>query len=230
MLTLLKGKEEKANGSKITFYKKESDAITKTKINIHKIHQNKIHQKLNFDFETKGTINSKKFVTTSNIVYSDREGEFKVDLENSLNFDTEIQIDDLKEENCLFIDSLAKEELLNIRDAIKQKVIEVLGGKNRNLNMIDMYHSNPIVQQTEQPLTDSENDDLKQQIKEVLIQTLRDKMREYLDHGTNLTIADLEGLVIPGYEVEVSISSNLAIITVNGFRFNLDSDFNLSDS
>ena len=129
------------------------------------------------------------------------EGEFKVDLENSLNFDTEIQIDDLKEENCLFIDSLAKEELLNIRDAIKQKVIEVLGGKNRNLNMIDMYHSNPIVQQTEQPLTDSENDDLKQQIKEVLIQTLRDKMREYLDHGTNLTIADLEGLVIPGYEV-----------------------------
>jgi len=55
-------------------------------------------------------------------------------------------------------------------------------------------------------------------------------MRQYLDQGNNLRIQDLEGLQIPGYEVNISISPNLAIITVNGYRFNLDSDFNLSDS
>ncbi len=87
-----------------------------------------------------------------------------------------------------------------------------------------------IVQQTEQPSVNPENEAAKQQVKDVLIQTLRDKMREYLDQGTNLTIEDLEDLAIPDYEVQVSISSNLAIITVNGYRFSLDSEFNLSDS
>lgn len=229
-VTVLKGKEDAANGYKVSFYQKNDDAVIKTKVNIHKIQKNKINQKTNIDLETKGTLNSKKFGTTCHVVYSDKDGEFKMDLENSLNFDANIEIEDLNDENCLRIDTISNEELLLTRDAIKEKTKEVLREKNRNLNIIDISNSSLIVQQTEQPSENLENEVAKQQVKDVLIQTLRDKMRAYLDQGTNLTIEDLEGLEIPDYEVQVSISSNLAIITVNGYRFSLDSEFNLSDS
>ncbi len=230
VVTVLKGKETSANGYKVSFYQKKDDAVTKTKVNIHKIQKNKISQKTNLDLETKGTLNSKKFGTTCHMDYSNKDGEFKMDLENSLNFDANIEIEDLNGENCLLIDTISNEELLLTRDAIKEKTKEVLREKNRNLNIIDISNSSLIVQQTEQPSVNPENEAAKQQVKDVLIQTLRDKMREYLDQGTNLTIEDLEDLAIPDYEVQVSISSNLAIITVNGYRFSLDSEFNLSDS
>ena len=55
-------------------------------------------------------------------------------------------------------------------------------------------------------------------------------MGEYQSSGGQLTLEDLRELQIPGYEVQISISSNLAIINVNGFNFKLDSEFNLSDS
>ena len=229
-VTALKGEENSANGYKVSFYQKKDDAVTRTKININKIQKNKINQKTNIDFETKGTINSKKYTTAINVVYSDNDGEFKIAVENSLNFDDNPEIEDLSEENCLFLDTLPNEELLLTRDAIKEKTIEVLREKNRNLNMIDVSNSNSIVQQIGQQSTNLEDENVKQQVKEILIQTLRNKMTEYLNNGTNLKIENLEGLEIPGYEVTTSISSNLAIITVNGYRFSLDSDFNLSDS
>ena len=96
--------------------------------------------------------------------------------------------------------------------------------------MIDTYHSNSIIQQTEQQNTVTEDEEARKQAKEILIQTISAKMTQYLQNETNLSLQDLEGLTIPGYEVTLSISSNLAIITVNGYRFNLDSEFNLSDS
>ena len=85
-----------------------------------------------------------------------------------------------------------------------------------------------IVKQTEQNTNEDENN-AKEQAKQALIETIRGKMTDYLQQGQNLRIEDLEGLEVPGYEVNLSISSNLAIITVNGFHFKLDSEFNLSD-
>lgn len=229
-ITALKGKDDSASGYRVTLYKKNEDAVVKTKININKVHRNKINQKMVIDLQTKGTTNSKKYTTTVDVAYSDNDGEFKVALENALNFDTNPEIEELNQENCLFMDTLSNEELLLNADAIKQKTLEVLRDKNRNLNIIEINDSNSVVQQTEQQTNSSEDETAKEQAKQILIQTISNKMRDYLDRGENLKIEDLEGLEIPDYEVNVSISSNLAIITVNGYQFNLDSDFNLSDS
>ena len=114
-------------------------------------------------------------------------------------------------------------------EAIKQKALEVLREKNRNLNIVDLNNSNSIVKQTEQNSMTEEELALKEQAKQALIKNIADKMRDYQNEGKNLKIEDLQGLEIPGYQVQISISSNLAIITVNGYQFNLDSDFNLSD-
>ncbi len=230
LVTVLQGKDDATKGYDISLYKKNDDAVTKTKLNINQIYKNKIRKKTNINLETKGTINSKKYTTTAEIVYSDSDGEFKAELENALNFDVTPEIELLKEENCLLLDTLSEEELLVTKDAIVQKTWEVLREKNRNLNMIDTYHTNSIVQQTEEQNTATEDENARKQAKEVLIQTISEKMTQYLQNGTNLRLQDLEGLTIPNYEVDISISSNLAIITVNGYRFNLDAEFNLSDS
>ena len=129
----------------------------------------------------------------------------------------------------MFLDKLSNEELVAIIEAVKQKTAEVFREKNRNLNIIDLNNSNLIVQQKQQNQEPQEDMQAKEQAKQILIQTISNQMRQYLDQGKQLTIEDLEGLEIPGYEVQISISSNLAIITVNGYKFKLDSDFNLSD-
>lgn len=229
-ITSLIGKNENASGQRISLYKKQEDANVKTKIELQKIYKNKINQKFNVHLDTKGTVNSKKFSTDINILYSNHDGEFKANIENALNFDITPEIEELNNENCLFIDTISNEELLLTRDAIKQKTMDVLKEKNRNLNIIQMNTDNSVVEQTQQNTNAEENLEAKNQVKQALIQTISDKMREYLNNGTELKIEDLEDLQIPNYEVEISISSNLAIITVNGYKFKLDSDFNLSDS
>jgi len=226
----LVGTDEQSSGYKIGLYKKIADADLKNKITINKINKNKINKKTIIDLETKGTKNSKKYVTNANVLYSDNDGEFKIEIVNSLKYNEISDVEELNIDNCLFIDEIQNdEELLMTRDAIKQKTIEVLRQKNKNLNIIEINNENSIVQQNEQNNV-IENSQGKEEAKQILIQTISNKMGEYLNNGTQLKIEDLEGLEIPGYEVNISISSNLAIITVNGHKFKLDSEFNLSDS
>ena len=130
----------------------------------------------------------------------------------------------------MFLDTLSEEQLPLIKEEIKQKMIEVLSAKNRNLNIMDINHFNSIVQQTQPQETQETNDDAKFEARDALIQTVANKMRDYQNEGRELQLQDLEGLEIPDYSVEISINSNLAIIVVNGYRFTLDAYFNLSDS
>ena len=229
-IVLLRGKEDKSSGSSVSIYKKVSDAVVKYKIKVNKIQNKKISQKTNINFETKGTNNSKKYTNTVDVSYSTKDGEFKVGVENSLDFDVNLDIAELNDENCLFIDNLSDSDLLATKDAIKTKTIQVLTDKNKNLNIIEVNNENSVVEQTNQPENVQTDDSGKAEAKDILIKTISNKMGEYQNNGQTLKIEDLEGLEIPGYEVNISISSNLAIITVNGYSFKLDSDFNLSDS
>ena len=54
-------------------------------------------------------------------------------------------------------------------------------------------------------------------------------MGEYISQDKNLKLSDLSNLQIEGHEVTVSVTDSLAIITVDGYNFKLDSEFNLSD-
>ena len=227
-ITVLRGEEKEASGSVLSIYHKKSDAVRNSKFTLSHIRKNEIKQKTNLNVQTKGTLNAKKYTTDMDMTYSDSEGEFKVECKNTLDFDRNSEIENLNEQNCLFLDTLPNEEFLLNTKAIEQKTIEVLREKNRNLNIIDLNNSNLIVKQTDQNTNEEENN-AKEQAKQALIETIRGKMTDYLQQGQNLRIEDLEGLEIPGYEVNLSISSNLAIITVNGFHFKLDSEFNLSD-
>ncbi len=229
-ISVLEGQTSEAKGYTVNLYRNSADANVKNSININKIEKGKITQKTILNLETKGTVNSKKFTTEIDFSYSDNNGEFKLNTNHALNFEVPVEVDELNDENCLFLDTLSEEQLPLIKEEIKQKMIEVLSAKNRNLNIMDINHFNSIVQQTQPQETQETNDDAKFEARDALIQTVANKMRDYQNEGRELQLQDLEGLEIPDYSVEISINSNLAIIVVNGYRFTLDADFNLSDS
>lgn len=228
-ITILTGEASENQGYRISLYKKTSDTIEKNKISVNQVKASKIIQKYSLSTEIKGTTNSKKYTNNIEFNYSDNSGEFKTNIESTLDFDINQEINELNDENCLFIDKLNDEDLRLTCDAIKQKTMQVLNQKNKSLNIIDINNSNSIVKQIEQNEPQIDNN-LKEDAKNKLIQTISLKMGEFESRGEKLTLQDLENLEIPDYEVNISITSNLAIITVNGYTFKLDSDFNLSDS
>ena len=79
--------------------------------------------------------------------------QFPVIMSNTIDFDTAPEIEDLNDQNCLFIDNLSDEDLIATKDAIKLKIIQVLSDKNKNLNIIEINNENSVVQQIEQTQT-----------------------------------------------------------------------------
>lgn len=227
-MKMLSGNSNSATGYTVSIYKKQADADVKYNIAINRINKKKITKKTNMKIETKGMINSKKYTTDVDVSYIDNSGELKMTVSNILNFEDEIEIEDLNEDNCLFIDNLSDDELQMTYQAIKEKTAEVLKNKNRNLNIIEINNSNSIVEQNEVETDNNENAEEKENIKKALIEVISSKMRDYLSAGNELKLQDLENLEIEDYQTQITINSNLAVIIVNGYRFSLDSDFNLS--
>ena len=54
-------------------------------------------------------------------------------------------------------------------------------------------------------------------------------MTNSLNNGEEYTIQDLEDLKLENHEIEVKISDDIAVVTVDGYTFNIDSEFNLSE-
>ena len=144
-LKFLTGEENDITGYSVSLYKKVSDNLNKLKYNINKINKNKINKKIIINIETKGNSNSQKYTNDLDFSISDIDGEFKVNTSNIIDFGAETNIEELNDENCLFIDEISDEELLQTSDAIKDKLLLVLREKNQNLNIIDTANSNTVI-------------------------------------------------------------------------------------
>lgn len=148
----LKGEENDINGNAISIYKKSSDNSNKMKININKVQSSKISNKIAINMDTTGNINSQKYTNSFNISRNDSNGEFKISTSNKIEFKDKLEIDELSDDNCLFIDKLSDEELLATRDAIIEKINLVMRQKNQDLEIIDTANSNTVI------LSDNEED------------------------------------------------------------------------
>ena len=58
---------------------------------------------------------------------------------------------------------------------------------------------------------------------------IQTEMTNSLNNGEEYTIQDLEDLKLENHEIEVKISDDIAVVTVDGYTFNIDSEFNLSE-
>lgn len=222
----LKGEDSNVRGRSISFYKKDFSAKKTYTLNIDEIINQKISQKNRINFEITGKENDSQNNIIFDISHSDNNGTIKVESNNNLRFNDIIESIELSESNCIFLDRLLYDELISVKDEMKNKFNNFIRSKNKEYNIFELSEEKNLVEQI------SENGSIvsKEEIETILINTIADKMRAYLDTGNILKLEDLADLAIEGHNVQVSINTNLAIIVIDGYRFTLDRDFYLYNS
>lgn len=216
------------NGYTIKIEKNKTDMTTKISAEIGIVNNLEINTKLAIDLTTNGTTNSKEIKNEAIITYTNQEGQTIANINYNINFENAtVEIPELTEENCLFLDTLNDEDLNNIMQQIMDRISVVMSEKNAKLNLIDQNNNSSVVEQgNTQNTTDVQ---AKEEAKQKLIEVISNMMGEAQTRGETFTLTNLANLQIEGYNVTVNITGNIAVITVNGYVFDLDSDFNLSE-
>lgn len=218
--------DETTNGFSLEIDKVQNDANTTVKAIYSFIEDKKINKKINLNLQTNGTNTSSKYENDFVITISTNEGENKVVIDNSINFGVSPEIEDLTEENCLFLETLSEEELNQTIQSIKDKIIEVYNDKKENLNFLDTnIHSSTIKQNLDVVSSNITIDEAR----EALITKVSTMMQEAIDKNEEFTIQNLADLTIDGYEVSSNITEDAAVIVVDIYTFNIDSNFILTD-
>lgn len=216
------------NGFTITMEKNTSDVSTKTFAEIGLINNLEINTKISCNLTTNGTASSKEIKNEAIFTYTTQEGQLTANLNYNINFETAtMEIPNLTDETCLFLDKLNDAELTNIINQIRDRVNFVINEKKVTLNLIDQNNNTSVVEQGN--IQNSTNLEEKEAVKQKLIEVISNQMGEAIARGETYTLANLESLQIEGYNVTVNISGNIAVVTVNGYVFNIDSEFNLSE-
>ena len=208
-------------GIKFDIYKSENDASTNFKIAYSGIKDKKVVGKILLDIITKGTGNSKKIDNDCNIVFSNNDGEIKINIKNKIAFDKVSEIEKLTEENCLFLDMMNDEEFNNTIQEILIKVMEVYTNKKESLDFIDTNTQAPSI---------SQNNVNRDGLRELLITAVSTKMGEFQAEGRNYTLQDLADLQITGHMVNVVLQNDVAEISIDGVKFKIDVEFKLYDA
>ena len=216
------------NGFTITIEKNTSDVSTKIFAEIGLINNLEINTKISCNLTTNGTASSKEIKNEAIFTYTTQEGQLTANLNYNINFETAtMEIPNLTDETCLFLDKLNDAELTNIINQIRDRVNFVINEKKVTLNLIDQNNNTSVVEQGN--IQNSTNLEEKEAVKQKLIEVISNQMGEAIARGETYTLANLENLQIEGYNVTVNISGNIAVVTVNGYVFNIDSEFNLSE-
>ena len=216
------------NGFTIKIEKNTSDVSTKIFTELGLINNLEINTKISFDLTTNGTASSKEVKNEAIVTYTTQEGQATANINYNINFETAtIEIPNLTDENCLFLDRLNDEELNNIMIQIIDRINFVTNEKKATLNLIDQNNNTSVVEQGN--IQNQVNVQEKEAAKQKLIEVISNQMGEAQLRGENYTLANLENLQIDGYNVTVNISGDIAVVTVNGYVFNIDSEFNLSE-
>ena len=138
-----------------------------------------------------------------------QEQTISVDSVSDIEF-TDVDIDDLTTDNC----------------SISEKAQAVLSEKISELSFIDTNTDNRVVDQGN---VTEDDDSAKETAKQDLIEAIQTEMTNSLNNGEEYTIQDLEDLKLENHEIKVKISDDIAVVTVDGYTFNIDSEFNLSE-
>ncbi|MBR3696921.1 MAG: hypothetical protein IKM97_01410 [Clostridia bacterium] len=213
-------------GNSLEIEKKSSDVNIKYVLQYCNIENKKVKSKTQIELQTNNANTSKGYTNTANIKYNNNEEYLMINLKNEIKFQENTIQEDFTEENSIFLDKLSNEEIENLFLEVYDKIIETYNSKRSSLNLIDNNSSNSVIQQ---PVVQPENTAEKEEIKNKLIETVSIMMGEAIQNGEEFTIKNLENLVIDGYDVSTVVSSDLAIIKINGYTFNIDKDFMLSE-
>lgn len=218
--------ENSKDGFTLNLNKVSSDASTTLKIGFEFVEKEQINQKFNIEIKTNGTESSNNITNDIVFTFGTDTNEYKLLLDNTINFNVTPEIEDLTDENCLFVENLSEEEFNSTMQAIQERIGVVYQEKMNNLNVIDTNTNSPIVEsntQTEVPEVTRE------EAKEALIQRVSNLMGEAQNNGEEFTIQNLADLTMDGFDVSADVTDTEAIIVVDTYKFRIDPNFVLTD-
>lgn len=218
--------ENSKDGFTLNLNKVSSDASTTLKIGFEFVEKEQINQKFNIEIKTNGTESSNNIKNDIVFTFGTDTNEYKLLLDNTINFNVTPEIEDLTDENCLFVENLSEEEFNSTMQAIQERIGVVYQEKMNSLNVIDTNTNSPIVEsntQTEVPEVTRE------EAKEALIQRVSNLMGEAQNNGEEFTIQNLANLTMDGFDVSADVTDTEAIIVVDTYKFRIDPNFVLTD-
>lgn len=175
---------------------------------------------------------------------------FNVNIQTNseINF-KEVEIEDLTDDNCLFLDELDKDQFNDVIEAVKTKFEEIINerfakqglkpvfeqDKENTLNSnIEDNNDGEIEENNNQENTSIEensnqenNEDQKEIAKSKIISSISKEMGKAQDEGRTYSLEDLMNLEIPDSSVSVFIVGDEATINIDGFDFKINSNFEL---
>lgn len=216
---------EVTNGFSWDYSKIQKDANTTINLTYNYIENEKITRKTILDLKTEGTVNSKQLINDIILTTSTSEDETKIMIDNKITFEDveESEIEELTQENCLYLDQLPEEELATTLTDLENKVTNLYNNKKENLDFIDTNTGGSV------SLDSVSSNVSREEAKNALITRVSNMMQEAIDNNQEFTIQNLVDLKIDGYEVSSTVTENNAVIVVDLYTFNIDTNFTLTD-
>ncbi len=215
--------DESGEGVSYKITNKKSDLTQNLDFEISVIEDNSVSQTVTL--ETEVIKSGSDYTFNMNIDSKANDTSLSIESTSEIQF-TDVDIEDLTSENCVFLDDLTEEQQTELLNSISERAQVVFSEKMSDLSFIDTNTNTTIVDQDDNTEDDT---DAKETAKQDLITAIQNDMTESLNNGEEYTLQDLEGLQIDGHTVEVEVSDDLAVVTVDGYTFNIDSEFNLSE-
>lgn len=220
--------DSKINGFSLEIDKTKKEANTSIKAIYSFIENEIINKKININIRTDGTQNSKTMKNSIVISQGSNDGKNgQMTIDNIIKFSKVENIEDLTEENCTFLDNLSEEEASMAIEDIKNRFEELYNEKKSNLNLIDINNKSYIVREE---LDNVSSNITKDEARKALEEKIIGMMQEAENNNQEFTLQNLADLQIEGLEVSSNVNETTAIIVVDIYTFNIDSNFNLTDA
>lgn len=213
------------NGFTLEINKEQSSANTTIDAEYSFIEKEKINQKIKISLKTDGTVNSKAVKNDIVFTISTNKSETQIAIDNEIEFEEVTDLPGLNSENCIYLDLLPEEERKTLLETIKTQTMTLYTSKKDNLKFIDTNtYSQTTLENQNQTSTVT-----REEAKEVLINKIVAMMDEAIAKGEEFTIQNLVDLKIDGYKVSAAVTSDAALIVVDVYKFNIDTNFVLTD-
>lgn len=209
------------NGLSVEIKKIENGANTTLNGVLSFIENKQINKKITLNAKTEGTAASKEVTSDIVITLSTSDGETKAVIDNSIKFVTPTITESLTQENTTFLDELPVSEMQTTLDDLKNKITNLYNTKKSNLTFIDT-NTGGTIDNTLVTVT-------REEAKNALITRVSNMMQEAIDKNEPFTIMNLVDLTIDGYNVSSNVTSESAVIVVDTYTFNIDTEFTLTD-
>ena len=216
--------DETGEGISYKITNRKSDLTQNLDFEISFIENDSVNQTITFATEV--IRSGSEYTFNMNIDSQETDTSLTIESSSNIQF-TDVEVEDLTSENSVLLDDLTEEQQTELLNSISERLQFVLSEKMSELSFIDTNTNTTIVDQS----SSTEEDDtvLKEAAKQDLITAIQNEMTESINNGEEYTLQNLEGLQVDGHIVEVEISDDIAIVTVDGYTFNIDSEFNLSE-